>query len=89
MNKLVDILRLKVVLLKYKDIKKVVKLINKSKKFVMLIGVGVKYVKDELCEFIEMVKIFVIYLLLVKIILLDDYLYSIGNLGKIGIKIFY
>lgn len=89
MNKLVDILRLIVVLLKYKDIKKVVKLINKSKKLVMLIGVGVKYVKDELCVFVEVVKILVVYLLFVKIILLDDYLYSIGNLGKIGIKILY
>ncbi|HDI7376404.1 TPA: pyruvate oxidase [Staphylococcus aureus] len=88
-NKPVDTSRPTVVSPKYKDIKKAVKLINKSKKPVMLIGVGAKYAKDELREFIEMAKIPVIHSLPAKTILPDDYPYSIGNLGKIGTKTSY
>ncbi|HDB2429518.1 TPA: pyruvate oxidase [Staphylococcus aureus] len=88
-NKPVDTSRPTVVSPKYKDIKKAVKLINKSKKPVMLIGVGAKHVKDELREFIEMAKIPVIHSLPAKTILPDDHPYSIGNLGKIGTKTSY
>ncbi len=88
-NKPVDTSRPTVVSPKYKDIKKAVKLINKSKKPVMLIGVGAKHAKDELREFIEMTKIPVIHSLPAKTILLDDHPYSIGNLGKIGTKTSY
>ncbi|HFD7484716.1 TPA: pyruvate oxidase [Staphylococcus aureus] len=88
-NKPVDTSRPTVVSPKYKDIKKAVKLINKSKKPVMLIGVGAKHVKDELREFIEMTKIPVIHSLPAKTILPDDHPYSIGNLGKIGTKTSY
>ncbi|HEG9123042.1 TPA: pyruvate oxidase [Staphylococcus aureus] len=88
-NKPVDTSRPTVVSPKYKDIKKAVKLINKSKKPVMLIGVGAKHAKDELCEFIEMAKIPVIHSLPAKTILPDDHPYSIGNLGKIGTKTSY
>ncbi|EOD4335751.1 pyruvate oxidase [Staphylococcus aureus] len=88
-NKPVDTSRPTVVSPKYKDIKKAVKLINKSKKPVMLIGVGAKHEKDELREFIEMAKIPVIHSLPAKTILPDDHPYSIGNLGKIGTKTSY
>lgn len=88
-NKPVDTSRPTVVSPKYKDIKKAVKLINKSKKPVMLIGVGAKHTKDELREFIEMAKIPVIHSLPAKTILPDDHPYSIGNLGKIGTKTSY
>ncbi|HDS3767107.1 TPA: pyruvate oxidase [Staphylococcus aureus] len=88
-NKPVDTSRPTVVSPKYKDIKKAVKLINKSKKPVMLIGVGAKHEKDELREFIEMTKIPVIHSLPAKTILPDDHPYSIGNLGKIGTKTSY
>ncbi|HCY6412337.1 TPA: pyruvate oxidase [Staphylococcus aureus] len=88
-NKPVDASRPTVVSPKYKDIKKAVKLINKSKKPVMLIGVGAKHAKDELREFIEMAKIPVIHSLPAKTILPDDHPYSIGNLGKIGTKTSY
>ncbi|HDJ7345800.1 TPA: pyruvate oxidase [Staphylococcus aureus] len=88
-NKPVDTSRPTVVSPKYKDIKKAVKLINKSKKPVMLIGVGSKHAKDELREFIEMTKIPVIHSLPAKTILPDDHPYSIGNLGKIGTKTSY
>lgn len=88
-NKPVDTSRPTVVSPKYKDIKKAVKLINKSKKPVMLIGEGAKHAKDELREFIEMAKIPVIHSLPAKTILPDDHPYSIGNLGKIGTKTSY
>ncbi|HDM8847111.1 TPA: pyruvate oxidase [Staphylococcus aureus] len=88
-NKPVDTSRPTVVSPKYKDIKKAVKLINKSKKPVMLIGVGAKHAKDELREFIEMAKIPVIHSLPAKTILPDNHPYSIGNLGKIGTKTSY
>ncbi|MEO4374413.1 pyruvate oxidase [Staphylococcus aureus] len=88
-NKPVDTSRPTVVSPKYKDIKKAVKLINKSKKPVMLIGAGAKHAKDELREFIEMAKIPVIHSLPAKTILPDDHPYSIGNLGKIGTKTSY
>ncbi|HAR4337029.1 TPA: pyruvate oxidase [Staphylococcus aureus] len=88
-NKPVDTSRPTVVSPKHKDIKKAVKLINKSKNPVMLIGVGAKHAKDELREFIEMAKIPVIHSLPAKTILPDDHPYSIGNLGKIGTKTSY
>lgn len=88
-NKPVDTSRPTVVSPKYKDIKKAVKLINKSKKPVMLIGVGAKHVKDELRAFVEAAKIPVVHSLPAKTILPDDHPYSIGNLGKIGTKTSY
>ncbi|MGZ1704237.1 pyruvate oxidase [Staphylococcus argenteus] len=88
-NKLVDTSRPTVVSPKYKDIKKAVKLINKSKKPVMLVGVGAKQAKDELRAFIEAAKIPVVHTLPAKTILPDDHPYSIGNLGKIGTKTSY
>ncbi|HHC5969238.1 TPA: pyruvate oxidase [Staphylococcus aureus] len=88
-NKPVDTSRPTVVSPKYKDIKKAVKLINKSKKPVMLIGVGAKYAKDELRAFVEAAKIPVVHSLPAKTILPDDHPYSIGNLGKIGTKTSY
>ncbi|ATW81264.1 TPA: pyruvate oxidase [Staphylococcus aureus] len=88
-NKPVDTSRPTVVSPKYKDIKKAVKLINKSKKPVMLIGVGTKHAKDELRAFVEAAKIPVVHSLPAKTILPDDHPYSIGNLGKIGTKTSY
>lgn len=88
-NKPVDTSRPTVVSPKYKDIKKAVKLINKSKKTVMLIGVGAKHAKDELRAFVEAAKIPVVHSLPAKTILPDDHPYSIGNLGKIGTKTSY
>lgn len=88
-NKPVDTSRPTVVSPKYKDIKKAVKLINKSKKPVMLIGVGAKHAKDELRAFVEAAKIPVVHSLPAKTILPDDHPYSIGNLGKIGTKTSY
>ncbi|HCX1930512.1 TPA: pyruvate oxidase [Staphylococcus aureus] len=88
-NKPVDTSRPTVVSPKYKDIKKAVKLINKSKKLVMLIGVGAKHAKDELRAFVEAAKIPVVHSLPAKTILPDDHPYSIGNLGKIGTKTSY
>ncbi|HHC6185551.1 TPA: pyruvate oxidase [Staphylococcus aureus] len=88
-NKPVDTSRPTVVSPKYKDIKKAVKLINKSKKSVMLIGVGAKHAKDELRAFVEAAKIPVVHSLPAKTILPDDHPYSIGNLGKIGTKTSY
>ncbi|CDR20564.1 pyruvate oxidase [Staphylococcus argenteus] len=88
-NKPVDTSRPTVVSPKYKDIKKAVKLINKSKKPVMLVGVGAKQAKDELRAFIEAAKIPVVHTLPAKTILPDDHPYSIGNLGKIGTKTSY
>ncbi|GAB5713527.1 hypothetical protein JMUB7497_27150 [Staphylococcus aureus] len=60
-NKPVETSRPTVISPKYKDIKKAVKLINTSKKPVMLIGVGAKHAKDELRVVIEMAKIPVIH----------------------------
>ncbi len=88
-NKPVDTSRPTVVSPKYKDIKKAVKLINKSKKPVMLIGVGANHAKDELRAFVEAAKIPVVHSLPAKTILPDDHPYSIGNLGKIGTKTSY
>lgn len=88
-NKPVDTSRPTIVSPKYKDIKKAVKLINKSKKPVMLIGVGAKHAKDELRAFVEAAKIPVVHSLPAKTILPDDHPYSIGNLGKIGTKTSY
>ncbi|HGX1309559.1 TPA: pyruvate oxidase [Staphylococcus aureus] len=88
-NKPVDTSRPTVVSPKYKDIKKAVKLINKSKKPFMLIGVGAKHAKDELRAFVEAAKIPVVHSLPAKTILPDDHPYSIGNLGKIGTKTSY
>ncbi|HDP1975752.1 TPA: pyruvate oxidase [Staphylococcus aureus] len=88
-NKPVDTSRPTVVSPKYKDIKKAVKLINKSKKPGMLIGVGAKHAKDELRAFVEAAKIPVVHSLPAKTILPDDHPYSIGNLGKIGTKTSY
>ncbi|CDR25506.1 pyruvate oxidase [Staphylococcus argenteus] len=88
-NKPIDTSRPTVVSPKYKDIKKAVKLINKSKKPVMLVGVGAKQAKDELRAFIEAAKIPVVHTLPAKTILPDDHPYSIGNLGKIGTKTSY
>lgn len=88
-NKPVDTSRPTVVSPKYKDIKKAVKLINKSKKPVMLIGVGAKHAKDELRAFVEAAKIPVVHSLPAKTILPDDHPYSISNLGKIGTKTSY
>ncbi|HDG5489816.1 TPA: pyruvate oxidase [Staphylococcus aureus] len=88
-NKPVDTSKPTVVSPKYKDIKKAVKLINKSKKSVMLIGVGAKHAKDELRAFVEAAKIPVVHSLPAKTILPDDHPYSIGNLGKIGTKTSY
>ncbi|HHO5220603.1 TPA: pyruvate oxidase [Staphylococcus aureus] len=88
-NKPVDTSRPTAVSPKYKDIKKAVKLINKSKKPVMLIGVGAKHAKDELRAFVEAAKIPVVHSLPAKTILPDDHPYSIGNLGKIGTKTSY
>ncbi|HFE5649536.1 TPA: pyruvate oxidase [Staphylococcus aureus] len=88
-NKPVDTSRPTVVSPKYKDIKKAVKLINKSKNPVMLIGVGAKHAKDELRAFVEAAKIPVVHSLPAKTILPDDHPYSIGNLGKIGTKTSY
>lgn len=72
-----------------RSIKKAAKLIDKSKKPVMIIGVGAQNAKDELREFVEAAKIPVIHTLPAKTIIPDDHPYSIGNLGKIGTKTSY
>ncbi|MDN8760349.1 pyruvate oxidase, partial [Staphylococcus aureus] len=72
-----------------RSIKKAAKLIDKSKKPVMIVGVGAQNAKDELREFVEAAKIPVIHTLPAKTIIPDDHPYSIGNLGKIGTKTSY
>lgn len=62
------------------------KLIDKSEKPVLILGLGTSGAKDELREFIEKVKIPAIFTLPAKGILPDDHPYNIGNLGKIGTK---
>ncbi|MDK4265061.1 pyruvate oxidase [Staphylococcus warneri] len=74
---------------KFKNIKKAAKLINKSKKPVVLFGVGAQHAKDELREFVEMAKIPVIHTLPAKAIIADDHPYNLGNLGQIGTKASY
>lgn len=73
----------------YRSIKKAAKLINKSKKPVMLVGVGAKNASTELQDFIEAAKIPVIHTLPAKTVLPDSHPYSVGNLGKIGTKTSY
>ena len=88
-NRPVDTTKPKAVSPKVKEIKKAAKLINKSKKPVMIIGMGTQHAKDELREFIEAAKIPVIHTLPAKTIIADDHPYNIGNLGKIGTKTSY
>ena len=70
-------------------IKKAAKLINKSKKPVVLVGTGAQNAKDELREFIETFKIPAIVTLPAKTVLPDSHPYNLGNLGKIGTKTSY
>ena len=70
-------------------IKKAAKLINKSKKPVVLLGTGAQHAKDEVREFIEAFKIPTIVTLPAKTVLSDAHPYNIGNLGKIGTKTAY
>lgn len=77
------------VALKPRSVKKATKLINKSKRPVMLLGTGAKHAKDEVREFIEAFKIPTIVTLPAKGILADDHPYNLGNLGKIGTKVSY
>lgn len=74
---------------KPRSVKKATKLINKSKRPVMLLGTGAKHAKDEVREFIEAFKIPTIVTLPAKGILADDHPYNLGNLGKIGTKVSY
>lgn len=74
---------------KPRSIKKATKLINKSKRPVVLVGMGAKHAKDELLQFIEAVKIPSIITLPAKGLLADAHPYNIGNLGKIGTKTSY
>lgn len=74
---------------KPRNIKKAAKVINKSKRPVMLLGTGAKHAKDEVKEFIEAAKIPTIITLPAKGILADAHPYNIGNLGKIGTKTSY
>ncbi|MES3702364.1 pyruvate oxidase [Staphylococcus arlettae] len=71
---------------KPRSIKKAAKLVNKSKRPVMLLGTGAKHAKDEVKEFIEAAKVPTIITLPAKGILADAHPYNIGNLGKIGTK---
>ncbi|MBF7024953.1 pyruvate oxidase [Staphylococcus kloosii] len=74
---------------KPRSIKKAAKLIDKSKRPVMIIGTGAKHAKDEVREFIEAAKIPSIFTLPAKGILPDSHPYNLGNLGKIGTKVSY
>jgi pyruvate oxidase len=74
---------------KPRNIKKAAKLIDKSKRPVMIIGTGAKHAKDEVREFIEAAKIPSIITLPAKGILPDSHPYNLGNLGKIGTKVSY
>ncbi|RBA03561.1 pyruvate oxidase [Staphylococcus arlettae] len=74
---------------KTRSIKKAAKLVNKSKRPVMLLGTGAKHAKDEVKEFIETAKVPTIITLPAKGILADAHPYNIGNLGKIGTKTSY
>ncbi|PTH32177.1 pyruvate oxidase [Staphylococcus arlettae] len=74
---------------KPRSIKKAAKLVNKSKRPVMLLGTGAKHAKDEVKEFIETAKVPTIITLPAKGILADAHPYNIGNLGKIGTKTSY
>ncbi|GAA6822792.1 pyruvate oxidase [Helicobacter pylori] len=74
---------------KPRSIKKAAKLIDKSKRPVMIIGTGAKHAKDEVREFIEAAKIPSIITLPAKGILPDAHPYNLGNLGKIGTKVSY
>lgn len=88
-HKAVDTMRPKAPSPKPRAVKKAAKLINKSKKPVMLVGVGAQNAREELREFVEAAKIPVIHTLPAKTVILDDHPYSIGNLGKIGTKTSY
>ncbi|MBF7016214.1 pyruvate oxidase [Staphylococcus durrellii] len=74
---------------KQRSVKKAAKLIDKSKRPVMIIGTGAKHAKDEVREFIEAAKIPSIITLPAKGILPDSHPYNLGNLGKIGTKVSY
>ena len=88
-HKAVDTMRPKAPSPKPRAVKKAAKLINKSKKPVMLVGVGAQNAREELREFVEAAKIPVIHTLPAKTVIPDDHPYSIGNLGKIGTKTSY
>src|SRR5699024_4070039 len=74
---------------KPRRIKKATKLINKSKRPVMIIGTGAKDAKDEVKEFIEAVKIPSIITLPAKGILADAHPYNLGNLCSVVTKVCY
>ena len=88
-NKAVDTAPPARVIPKLRSIRKATKLINKSKRPVMLLGLGAKKASDEVREFIEAAKIPTIITLPAKGILPDSHPYNLGNLGKIGTKTSY
>ncbi|WP_251517365.1 MULTISPECIES: pyruvate oxidase [Staphylococcus] len=88
-NKAVDTAPPARVIPKPRSIRKATKLINKSKRPVMLLGLGAKKASDEVREFIEAAKIPTIITLPAKGILPDSHPYNLGNLGKIGTKTSY
>lgn len=61
-------------------------LLNKSKKPVVLVGLGAKHAKDEVKAFIEKAKIPTMVTLPAKTVVGDDHPYNLGNIGKIGTK---
>jgi len=68
------------------SIQEAAKLIDNSKKPVILIGTGTQHAKKELRTFIEQAQIPSIITLPAKGILPDNHSYNLGNLGKIGTK---
>ncbi|MCS4487286.1 pyruvate oxidase [Staphylococcus americanisciuri] len=61
-------------------------LLNKSKKPVLLVGLGAKHAKEEVKAFIEKAKIPTMVTLPAKTVVGDDHPYNLGNIGKIGTK---
>nr|WP_263312845.1 pyruvate oxidase [Mammaliicoccus sp. Marseille-Q6498] len=68
------------------DVKRAAELINKSKKPVVLTGVGAKNAKDELLSFIDHIDAPGLITLPAKGIIPDKHPNFMGNLGKIGTK---
>lgn len=68
------------------EIERAAALLNKSKKPVVLVGLGAKEAKEEVKAFIEKAKIPTMVTLPAKTVVGDAHPYNLGNIGKIGTK---
>ena len=71
-----------------KETKEVARLINESKQPLILIGGGVRLAdaKEELKELLEKSQIPIVYSLMGKDIISDDYEYNLGFIGNFGVR---